>query len=242
MEAKFIQPAIVYVRRKPKKSSINIPDFKSMSEEEKIKLRESYTLEINTYKNKWPNLGIVEVSDKDTLENIYIRLHTIKQNVEIQTKFNQFRNYFVVGLFLMHSFVTVILKINCDGLIESQLKVAHIYEHYLYEMSKKFTESEEGNSISPEVMLVILLGINVALYVIFKRLSNSLGGLGGLINKAEDMINKPEQPKQETKQVDNLLNNMSKLVTSVASSTSNGGLLNIVGSLLGNVDSNTQTK
>jgi hypothetical protein len=175
----------------------------------------------------WPKLNI-DVEGND-LQTLYLRLAAVKRQIEVETKYGQFRNMFVIALLLIHTFVRMIMKINCDGFIESQLRSMAKYEQYLHDMASKY--SEGSGSMSPEVSLAILLAINTVVYVLAKNMESILPS--SLASQVLSIVTSDKHPTTPGA-MDNIVASAGKAVSSTAGG---GNILDGVLSILNSLSS-----
>lgn len=209
----LLQPTIVFVRRKSKQTS-NIPNYKSMSPEEQTQQREKMKLELSRLKSRWPNMNIT-YKDDEPLEDIYIRIQTINREIEVNNRFNQFRNMFIICLLMIHMFITLIMKIDCNGLIENQLKSINKYEEYIQQLADTSTGTDGKSGWPPYIMLALLVGMNVIIYVIGKGITKYLPAEIG--NVVINMINNVS-PESKPAESNNTMESMAVGVSNVISS------------------------
>jgi hypothetical protein len=174
-----IQPNIVYVRRKTTSSTTSspsppkIPNYKDMSPEQQVAHRRYFLFQFDQIRQRWRHIRTLtkdEIEQKPLDEIHNILLITLRQ-IEIDNKFQRFRSYFVISLLVIHIFGTYIMKLDCDGLVKSQLESIYRYEQYLYELSEKMTTTTDVVSWPPELKLFLLLLFNVAIYITIRYLT-----------------------------------------------------------------------
>lgn len=156
------------VFKKPK-----IPNFDGWKKTEIQSKKMEMLIKLERLKKQFPLFKIPDLSSEDNIEDIYVYVHHFDRHIAIESKVEKYKIFLYASFVIIEYVTTNVLKICTTGFTTNQIHTLKRYDYLLYEIAAKNISTK--SSYSPELKLLISLGVNSLIFIIVKAIFNNVG-------------------------------------------------------------------